>query len=400
MADSLPLPDGTGERVAADEPLLPDSPVLDLLNIEPAEHTVAEDVVRRWGVALLLAVGVREGFPVVRDADVPLDEHCQHDLDDERTWLTAVVATLPDQALPPILLELTVVRDLDLVRDDAWPAALATLAIDPTTRPALVEPAYVQLADGSRRTVPAYTAWWLREHAFVDGRPLGGFCAPHADSALRELLAPLDVELDPAVIRVLGLPSSLTDADPSLLLDRLADPSLQLGAQPLAAVYAALAAVDPQRVEPPSHIRVPDGTQSRLVDPDDVIVAAGPQWLQLGLPAIVPAQPPSPTCSGWSRPRTSTTSHPMAGWRRRSPMSCGSCFPRRRRDTSSTTISWWPASRWTGGRRRWPRARCDGRRPGPRAGLGRGPMGSALRRRRGTPRPVGRAQLLAEQTFD
>ena len=284
----LPLPDGTGERVAADELLLPDSPVLDLLNIEPAEHTVAEDVVRRWGVALLLAVGVREGFPVVRDADVPLDEHCQHDLDDERTWVTAVGATLPDQALPPILLELTAVRDLDLVRDDAWPAALATLAIDPTTRPALVEPAYVQLADGSRRTVPAYTVWWLREHAFVDGRPLGEFCAPHADAALRELLAPLDVELDPAVIRVLGLPSSLTDADPSLLLDRLADPSLQLGAQPLAAVYAALAAVDPQRVEPPSHIRVPDGTQSRLVDPDDVIVAAGPQWLQLGLPAVVP----------------------------------------------------------------------------------------------------------------
>ena len=88
----LPLPDGTGERVAADELLVPDSPVLGLLDVEPAEHTVAEDLVRRWGVPLLLAVGVREGFPVVRDADVPLDEHCQHDLDDERGWMTAVVA--------------------------------------------------------------------------------------------------------------------------------------------------------------------------------------------------------------------------------------------------------------------------------------------------------------------
>jgi hypothetical protein len=284
----LPLPDGTGERVAAEELLVPDSPVVGLLDVEPAEHTVAEDLVRRWGVPLLLAVGVREGFPVVRDADVPLDEHCQHDLDDERGWVTAVVATLPDQALPPILLELTAVRDLDLVRDDAWPAALATLAVDPTTRPALVDPAHVQLADGSRRTVPAYTVWWLREHAFVAGRRLGEYCAPNADAALRDLLAPLDVELDPAVIRVLGLPSSLSDADPSLLLDRLADPSLQLGAQPLAAVYAALAAIDPGRVEPPSRIRVPDGTQSRLVDPDEVIVAAGPQWLQLGLRAVVP----------------------------------------------------------------------------------------------------------------
>ena len=364
--------------------------MLDLLNIEPAEHTVAEDVVRRWGVALLLAVGVREGFPVVRDADVPLDEHCQHDLDDERTWVTAVVATLPDQALPPILLELTAVRDLDLVRDDAWPAALATLAVDPTTRPALVEPAYVQLADGSRRTVPAYTVWWLREHAFVDGRPLGEFCAPHADSALRELLAPLDVELDPAVIRVLGLPSSLTDADPSLLLDRLADPSLQLGAQPLAAVYAALAAVDPQRVEPPSHIRVPDGTQSRLVDPDDVIVAAGPQWLQLGLPAVVPGSAALADVLGVESAADVYDVTPDGGVETPGPRcraaraSRGAAeIPRVRRSRGGR-----PAGGLVG-RRRWPRARCDGRRSGPRAGLGRGPMGSALRRRRGAPRPVG-----------
>ncbi|HET6755456.1 MAG TPA: hypothetical protein VFH23_16070 [Jiangellaceae bacterium] len=284
----LPLSDATGEPVAAGELLLPDSAVLDLLDIEPAEHTVAADVVRRWGVPLLLAVGVREGFPVVRDVDVPLDEQCRHDLDDEPGWVNAVLAALPDQALPPILVELTAVRDLDLVRADHWATALAILAVDPMTRPALVEPAYVQLADGSRRTVPAYTVWWLREHAFVDGRRLGAYCAPAAEPALQELFPPLAFDVDPAVTRALGLPSALTDADPGLLLDRLADPSLPVSVQLLAAVYAAVAGVDPSRVEPPARIRVPDGPQSRLAHPDEVVVAPGPQWLQLGLPAVVP----------------------------------------------------------------------------------------------------------------
>jgi hypothetical protein len=284
----LPLPDAAGQRVPAGELLVPDSPVLDLLDVELAAYTVADDLPKRWGLPVLLAVGVREGFPVVRDADVPLDAHCDHDLDDENGWVRAVSAALPDQGLPPILVELTAVRDLDLVRDDAWPAALPVLAGDPATRAALVDPAYVQLADGSRRTVPAYTVWWLRRHAFVDGRPLGEFSAPAADPALGALLKPLRAELDPAVIRALGLPSSLSDADPGLLLDRLADPSLRIDAQRLAAVYAAVAAVDPDTVEPPTRIRVPDGAQTRVVDPADAVVVDSPQWLQLGLPAVVP----------------------------------------------------------------------------------------------------------------
>jgi hypothetical protein len=285
---SVPLLDATGERVPAGELLVPDSPVLDLLDVEKATCTVAEDFAKRWGLPLLLAVGVREGFSVARDAEVGLDEHCEHDLDDEDGWVREVTAALPDQLIPPILVELTAVRDLDLVRYDAWPAALAALAVDPVTRPALVDPAYVHLADGSRWTVPAYTVWWLRQHAFVDGRPLGEYCAPRADPVLVELLEPLDAELDPAVVRALGLPASLTDADPSLLLDRLADPSLRIGAQVLAAVYTAIAAVDSESVQPPARIRVPDGAETRLVDADEAVVADGPHWLQLGLPAVVP----------------------------------------------------------------------------------------------------------------
>jgi hypothetical protein len=284
----LPLPDAGGQRVPAGELLVHDSPVLDLLDVEPAAYTVSDDLPKRWGLPVLLAVGVREGFPVVRDADVPLDAHCDHDLDDEDGWVRVISAALPDQGLPPLLVELTAVRDLDLVRDGAWPAALSVLAGDPTTRAALVDPAYVQLADGSRRTVSAYTVWWLRRHAFVDGRPLGEFSAPDADPALGALVEPLRAELDPAVIRALGLPSSLSDADPGLLLDRLADPSLRIDAQRLAAVYAVVAAVDPDTVAPPTRIRVPDGAQTLVVDPADAVVVDGPQWLQLGLPAVVP----------------------------------------------------------------------------------------------------------------
>ncbi len=285
---ALPLLDATGERVPAGELLLPDSPVLDLLDIDPAEHTVGAELAKRWGLPVLLAVGVREGFPVVRDADVPLDEHCQHDLDDENGWVRAVSMELPDHSIPPILVELTAVRDLDLVRDDAWRAALAVLSVDPATRPALVDPAHVQLADGSRRTVPAYTVWWLRRHAFIKGRRLREFCAPDADPVLRTVLVPLEAELDSAVLRALGVPRSLADADPAFVLDRLADPSVRMDAQTLAVVYAAVAVVDPETVEPPARVRVADGSQTRLVDPADALVADGPQWFQLGIATLVP----------------------------------------------------------------------------------------------------------------
>jgi hypothetical protein len=284
----LPLPDSTGVRVPAGGLLIPGSPVVNLLDIEPAEQTVAKGLVERWGPSVLLAVGVREGFPVVRDTEVPLDEQFRYDLDDEDGWVHAVTAVLPDHGIPPILAELTAVRDLDLVRDDVWPTALPVLAGDPATRPAVFDPAHVQLADGSRRTVPAYTVWWLREHAFIGGQRLGEFCAPNAEPVLNQLLGSLPAELDAAVIRALGLPISLTDADPGLLLDRLADPSLSLDSQALTAVYAAITTADPEAVEPPQRIRVPDGAQTRIADPVDVVVADGPQWLQLGLPAVVP----------------------------------------------------------------------------------------------------------------
>ena len=284
----LPLPDATGHPVAAGDLLVPGAPVLDLLDVDPTEYSVATDAVQRWGIPVLRSVGVRDGFGAVHDADVPLDGASWHDLDDEGGWVADVVGGLPRQELPPVLVELSAIRDLDLVREDAWPQALVVLAGSPATRPAIVEPAYAMLGDGSRHTVEPYTAWWLRTHAHIGGRRLREFCAADAEAAVKALLQPLDFELDHGMTRALGLPTSLADAEPSLLLDRLADPELRLSARDLALVYAALATADAEAVAAPERVRVPDGAGSRVVAADDAVVADGPQWLQLGLTAVVP----------------------------------------------------------------------------------------------------------------
>jgi hypothetical protein len=288
----LRLPDGTGAPVPAGELYLPGSPVLALLDVDPAEYAVSEAVLAQWGRQLLLDIGVRDGFAVLRLTDAVLDADGWHDLDDEAAWIDATLAELPDQDLPPVVPELLAIRDLDLVRDDSWPAALTTLASDPRTRPALLDPAYVLLADGSRRAVRSYPAWWLRTHAQIAGRPLATLCAADSEPQVRRVLAPLPGELDLAAARALGLVRTVADlvGEPDLLLDRLADPGVELSAAELGEWYSALArpGLDPDAVEPPDRVRVPAGSDTRLVAATEVVVATGPHWLQLDLPAVVP----------------------------------------------------------------------------------------------------------------
>jgi hypothetical protein len=288
----LPLPDGTGGTAPAGQLWLPDAPVLDLFDVDRAEHIVAGDVLRRWGRQVLQAVGVRDGFGVFRAADVALDPEAWHDLDDEGGWIEAVLDGLPDQGLPPVAAELVAVRDLDLVHEACWPQALELLLNDPRTRPAVVEAAHVLLADGSRRPVRSYTSWWLRTNARIAGWSLSGMCTADADPIVRRLLRVLPVELDGAAVRSLGLVRTIAElaGEPALLLDRLGDPSIDLTARELSAVYAALEATkpDPDRLRPPDAIRIPAGDGSRLAAAQDVVVADGPQWLQLDLPAVLP----------------------------------------------------------------------------------------------------------------
>ncbi|WP_199700884.1 hypothetical protein [Jiangella rhizosphaerae] len=284
----LPLNDAMGDAVPARELLLPGSPLLAVLDADPAEFTVAPELVDRFGPAVLRAAGVRDGFAVVRDTDVTLEPDTWHDLDDEDGWVEEVLSGLPAQPVPPLTGEFTAVADLDLVRDDAWPQVLEWLAADAGTRAAVVSPVRLTLAGGGRREVPSYTAWWLRRHARIGGRPLTGLALPDADPVVRAVLPVADVPVDDAFAAAVGLARSPGDLDPAAVLDRLAEDDLSLPAATLAQVYAALAAHDPAGVRPPERIRVPDGVGSRVVAASSVVVCDGPHWLQLGLPGLVP----------------------------------------------------------------------------------------------------------------
>lgn len=96
----LPLADATGAAVPARELLLPGSPLLDALDADPAEFTVASELVERFGPAVLRAVGVRDGFAVVRDADVTLEPDTWHDLDDEDAWTDEMLAASRARTCP------------------------------------------------------------------------------------------------------------------------------------------------------------------------------------------------------------------------------------------------------------------------------------------------------------
>ena len=86
----------------------------------------AGDLARRPGIRLR----ARPRVQVQRLAGDRAD-HADHDLADELDWVDDVLAGLPPQDLPPVLPELVAVRELDLVRPDAWPRVLAALAADP-----------------------------------------------------------------------------------------------------------------------------------------------------------------------------------------------------------------------------------------------------------------------------
>ncbi|WP_216843620.1 sacsin N-terminal ATP-binding-like domain-containing protein [Phytoactinopolyspora alkaliphila] len=289
--DQLPLPDEAGEFGPARELLLPGSELLDLLDVDVASYTASGELLARHGAQTLRAVGVRDGLALARESDVPLDDDLWFDLDDEEGWADHATDLLPDTDLPPLVAEFVAVRDLDLVRDDAWPRFLALLAADPAIRPAVVEPAFVFMADGSRRRIPSYTTWWLRTHARVGGLPLPELCADDADPVVQALLQRLDVPVDDAFRVALGISRSVEEVPTAVLLRRLADDDVRLPSADLLEVYAELSQRPAEPLGAPGRVRIPDGRGSRVVDADQAVVCDGPHWLQLGLPAAVPGSP-------------------------------------------------------------------------------------------------------------
>ncbi|WP_346349088.1 sacsin N-terminal ATP-binding-like domain-containing protein [Rhizohabitans arisaemae] len=270
LAD-LALPDADGEPTAAGELLLPGGELDGLLDRDAPFGLVDASYVERYGVDALVAVGVLDGFAVVRDEDVLLDPHdCDHDLDLEEEWLETITLKEDD---PPLCRDFLAVRDLEYVAD--WPAALELLA-KPPLRAALtpVQP-----------DVPSYTAWWLRNHPVLDGRRPDSLRLPSGDPLLAGLYGEA-TGIPEWFAGLIGVRTSLADLlaevdGPAELLDRLGDDSLVVTRDQLRAIWTALAAIDPARISPPTLVRCVHDGQVIVAPATDAVVVEAPDLLPL-----------------------------------------------------------------------------------------------------------------------
>ncbi|WP_410613924.1 sacsin N-terminal ATP-binding-like domain-containing protein [Amycolatopsis sp. lyj-109] len=237
---ALALP-GTDTWRRADELVLPASPLLDIFDEEVFEEDGAMDVLDEdfagdWPQSTLEAAGVLDSFAVVVD-DEPHEP--DHDLPDEEAWWDS----LPE---PPSTL--VALRDLDLVADDAWPAALRLLAARPETWHAL-------------RVPHGHAAWWIAQYAVLEGAAPNEWRLPDADLAGLFDEVP-EVGLSEDLLRIAGVRTDLTLStvdEAADLLDRLADPGRAVSPGLATRAYAA---VVESGVEPgvPRAVRAADGS--------------------------------------------------------------------------------------------------------------------------------------------
>ncbi|GEL17013.1 sacsin N-terminal ATP-binding-like domain-containing protein [Pseudonocardia asaccharolytica] len=255
---ALALPDDEGSPARADELVLPDAALRPLLADDAPVGVLDAGWTERVPRGVLNAVGVLDGFTVVVD-DEPAGP--DHDLHDEDLWWDS-------RDHPPM--RVVAVRDLDLVADDAWPAALRLLAGEPATRAAVLE--------------GGYTSWWLAEHARLGGyRP--GHWRLRSATELAQLYDPAPAEgVDEALLYAIGVRAALAVEGPEDavdLLERLVDPVRRPDVALIAAAHTALSeavadgCVDPGELDPLERVRALDGT---VVPIDEAMVLDHP-WL-------------------------------------------------------------------------------------------------------------------------
>lgn len=260
----LALPGDDGELYAAGELLLPDGALAALVVDDSPFGVVAADLIERWGANVLTAVGVLDGFSLLHTADAV---DATHDLDGEADYLD-LAASLLDSDEPVVLDELLAVRDLEFVRDDAWPAALDLLA-QPPYRDAVVGSA-TAFTSTARLRVVSYTAWWLRRRGVLSGR------VASSDPLLAGLYDVCTLALDDEFLAAVGVLRELADADPDDLIARVGDPRRELARDQVRAIYAR---VDPSR--PPRDVRAVREGELVVVPADDAVVVDRPDLLPL-----------------------------------------------------------------------------------------------------------------------
>jgi hypothetical protein len=298
----LALPGEDGDWYPAAELLLPGAPLTGIFAGDSPFGTVDPELVERHGPDALRAAGVLSSFGLLTAEDVELDEaEIDLDLDAVDEWAASTRDLLRPAGdvlppLPPVAVEFSAVRDLDLVDPDRWPQALDLLN-RPPLRAALTEPTRVRLPDGRHADVPSYTAWWLRGHLTLGGRRPSDLRTPDADPLLAGLYDPVAtlgvpgpdealarVLADPAVARGLGVRSSLGAllAEPGgadELLSRLADPARPVSRSQLRSLLSALAATDgvtPDDITLPDRVRAVHGDKLTVTDAADALILDAP----------------------------------------------------------------------------------------------------------------------------
>lgn len=299
---SLALPGDDGEWYAADELLLPDGPLADVVAAGAPFGTVSAEFAERYGTQALEATGVLSSFVLLTETDVDLGDP-DLDLDGAADWAAGIRALSRTADMPPFAPEVVAVRDLELVDPARWPQALELLS-RPPLRAALAEPTRVLLGDGRYADVPSYTAWWLRRHLTLDGRRPAELRALDADPLLAGLYdeacpAMASALADPVIARALGVRTTLADllAEPGGaedLLGRLADPARPVTRPQLRGLWAALAAADaaPDDVRPPDRVRAVRGADIVVVSADEALVLDAPDlWPLVADEPLVLASP-------------------------------------------------------------------------------------------------------------
>jgi hypothetical protein len=322
LAD-LALPTDDDQWDPAGDLVLPGGELAEVVAPDADFGVVDPEFVDRYGEQVLTAVGVLSSFGLLTASDVdfgdadPLDldtddgpaDVASLDLDGAQDWAQAVRARFDGGAVPPVAVEVTAVRDLELVDAARWPRALEILTTRPRLRAALVKPARVRLPDGNVTDVPSYTSWWLRTHPVLGGRKPADLRTTDADPLLDGLyddvaglpgaqLASAGAGVarllaDPVITRALGVRASLGDVlaepgGPDDLLDRLADPARPVTRQQLRSIWMALAAAS-TTADPPARIRAVHGGEVVVADADDVLVLDSPDLYPLvaGRPLVL-----------------------------------------------------------------------------------------------------------------
>ncbi|MBT0566407.1 sacsin N-terminal ATP-binding-like domain-containing protein [Williamsia sp. CHRR-6] len=255
----LLLPDTDGGYRPADELLIADGPLAQVLIEDHPFGFVAPEVVRRHGAQVLARVGVGVGFTVLVD-EFPVGP--DHDLADEEQWW---------QWLSDEPQRLVAVRDLDLVDPQRWSAALTMLVADPR--------AAATLADRA-----GYTAWWLRTYAELDGHRLGCLRSPD-DDALAGVVDVVDHPDAAAFAAALAGTQVESIAQASIMLANLGDPDRDVAPGVAAGAHAALVTAyrrgvfDLADLDPPVGVRTVSGAVA-----ETALVCDAP-WIAQVLPS-------------------------------------------------------------------------------------------------------------------